>query len=139
MKKLFLLLIIIPYFSGAQNMTPELLWDLGRVSLDDISPDGKTAVYGITNYDVKTNIGNRNLYMLDTKSGESTQFTDFEGSEYGTQFLNNGKLLGFTHKGQYNILNLKDKNQAVITQLENAHDYKVVELSDGKWMLLYSK
>ena len=40
--------------TNAQNevMTPEKLWELQRVSLAGVSPDGSTVLYNITQYDV---------------------------------------------------------------------------------------
>ena len=43
-------------------MTVELLWKLGRVALEAVSPDGSRAVYAVTRYDVDANKGERNLY-----------------------------------------------------------------------------
>ena len=42
-------------------MTVELLWKLGRVALEAVSPDGSRAVYAVTRYDVAANKGERNL------------------------------------------------------------------------------
>ncbi|NDD19109.1 MAG: hypothetical protein EBZ30_01875, partial [Flavobacteriia bacterium] len=43
-------------------MTPQKLWELGRVSLDDVSENG-LVLYGITHYDTDANRGNRDLYL----------------------------------------------------------------------------
>jgi len=64
MKKSFLAFLLLPIILLGQNMTPELLWDLGRVSLDAVSPDGKTAVYGVTRYNIEENKGLRTLYSI---------------------------------------------------------------------------
>jgi hypothetical protein len=45
------------HFSLAQPMTPETLWEFGRVSDVQVSPDGKTLLFGVTTYDVTANRG----------------------------------------------------------------------------------
>ncbi|NDD48088.1 MAG: hypothetical protein EBZ31_07045, partial [Flavobacteriia bacterium] len=43
-------------------MTPQKLWELGRVSLDDVSENG-LVLYGVSHYDTDANRGNRDLYL----------------------------------------------------------------------------
>lgn len=73
MKKQFILLALFTFHfsflalnsqAQMQTMTPELLWKLGRVSGECVSPDGKQVIYGITNYDLVKNKGERNLFHL---------------------------------------------------------------------------
>ncbi len=47
-----------------QQLTPELLWKIGRVTLDCVSPDGQQVVYGVTRYDLPTNKSGRALYLV---------------------------------------------------------------------------
>jgi hypothetical protein len=43
------ILISISFSFSQERLTPELLWKLGRVSDVQLSPDGKTVLFGITN------------------------------------------------------------------------------------------
>lgn len=81
----------------AQNdkLTPESLWALGRLGLDDVSPDGQTALYGVTWYNVAANKGNRDLYTVPVSGGASRKITAFEGSEYNALYRPDGKKIGF--------------------------------------------
>ena len=63
----FLLMNGVSAQSG--RLTPEKLWELGRVSLDDVSPDGSQVVYGITRYNLPANKGNRDLYLINSDGG----------------------------------------------------------------------
>ena len=56
-------------------LTAEKLWQLGRVSLEDVSPDGKSTVYSVTNYSVATNKGNTDLYIVDNQTKISKKIT----------------------------------------------------------------
>lgn len=84
-----------------ERMSPELLWELGRVGGEVVSPDGNTVVYGVTNYDLDKNGGERNLYAVPVAGGEVHQLTEMRGSEYGVQFRPDGRKIGFLHGGQW--------------------------------------
>ena len=59
MKNFFVLLLsmTIGFYSMAQNQlcTAETLWKLGRVNLEDVSPDGSLVVYSVTYYNTTAN------------------------------------------------------------------------------------
>ena len=90
----------IVFFSNSlhaqsEGLTPEKLWKLGRVSLDDISPDGKTAIYGITRYNLEENKGNRDLYQISVEGGNVKKITAFERSESQARYRHDGQKIGF--------------------------------------------
>ena len=101
-----------------QNMTPELLWELGRVSGESISPDGTSLYYGVTMYDVEENKGNRDLYKIPVNGGKAVKITEMEGSESGVQFHPDGKKIGFIHGGQWWEAGLDGSNPVQITEIE---------------------
>ena len=78
--------------TNAQNevMTPEKLWELQRVSLAGVSPDGSTVLYNITQYDIAANQGTTRIAACNL-SGEQRQLTD------GTQ---SAQAIGFTPSGR---------------------------------------
>lgn len=85
----------------AQDMlTPEKLWDLGRVGAETMTPDGESVVYGVTHYDVESEKGSRDLYSIPVGGGNPVQLTSMEGSEYGAQFAPDGRL-GFMNGGAW--------------------------------------
>ena len=59
---LLLVQFIIP--GKAQNMTPETLWKMGRVSDPKLSPDGKVLVYNIRSYNLQANKGHTDIYRI---------------------------------------------------------------------------
>ncbi|MEZ4825620.1 MAG: S9 family peptidase [Bacteroidia bacterium] len=88
--------LVLPPAVFAQGLlTPEKLWELGRVSSDDISPDGKTVVFGITRYNLAENKGNRDLYSVSANGGEIRKITAFEGSESQAKWRPDGRKIGF--------------------------------------------
>ncbi len=154
-KKLFVhlsfLTILFSFFANciiaqSQVMTPELLWKLGRVSGEAVSPDGKTIIYGITNYDIQKNKGERNLYSISlpaastgklknslTASTVSVQITDSIGTESGVQFLA-GNRIGYIYKDQWWEADITGKNAKQISNI--AGGISVGKVSpDGKYFL----
>ena len=73
---LFSLLILLGFALSAQNtMSPEKLWELGRVGLEDARED--QVLYGVSYYDTEANSGVRELYLADLESGSTRQLTEF--------------------------------------------------------------
>lgn len=143
MKKIMtLVLAVVALATQAQQekMTPELLWKLGRVSLETVSPDGKTFIYGVTRYDLNENKGNRDLYSMSTDGSAPKQLTDMAGSEYGSQYLMGGKKIGFSHGGQYHIMNTDGSGLQTVTEFKDGlNNAKAYDLPDGRIALLFSK
>ena len=98
-------------------MTAELLWKLGRVSGECVSPDGKNVIYGITNYDMVKNKGERNLYSLNIATGAPIQITDSLGGESGVQYLSDGRI-GYIYRGQWWEADANGKNAQQISSID---------------------
>src|SRR3546814_7490715 len=64
-----------------QPLTPEMLWQLGRVSAETLSPDGKDVIYGVTYYDLAENKAEKNLFRIPISGGAAQQLTTGEGGE----------------------------------------------------------
>lgn len=78
-----------------QTLTPELLWQLGRVGDPQPSPDGTQMVYGVTYYQTEKNKGNADLYLQPTHGGTPLRLTNTPGSEYNACWRPDGKKIGF--------------------------------------------
>lgn len=103
----------------SQILSPELLWKLGRVGLECVSPDGKLAVYGVSRYDVKDNSGTRALYLVDIQSGETHLLTDPDKSSSDSEFHPDGKKIGFLRDGKLYEINVDGPGEAVkVSDLE---------------------
>ncbi|MCT4622459.1 MAG: peptidase S9, partial [Schleiferiaceae bacterium] len=139
MKKIAFALLLAPFLTVAQTMSPELLWELGRVSLDAISPDGKTAIYGVTRYNLDENKGTRTVYSIPTKGGEPKVFLQENGSAYGVQYIKEGTKIAYTANGGLKIANADGSNAMQIGDIEGGHDFKVFDLEKDMILVLYSK
>ena len=76
-------------------MTPEALWSFGRVSDPQVSPDGKTVIYGVSYYSIDQNKGNRDLYSIGLNAESSRRLTKTEKSEFNAIWRPDGKKIGF--------------------------------------------
>lgn len=143
MKKYILSALLFSYslaYSQQNVMSPELLWELGRVGLESVSPDGKTFIYGVTEYSIDENRGERNLFAMPTKGGDAVQLTTMAGSEYGATYLADGKKIGFSHGGQYHIMNSDGSDVKALTNIEGGiGGVNAYELEDGRIALLFTK
>lgn len=76
MKKInFLILFLLPVAVAAQVLTPEKLWELGRVGAKGISEDGKYLIYSVTTPDIDSNTFDSETYAVDIKTGESADIS----------------------------------------------------------------
>jgi len=135
MKKIFLALSIFlsaDKISFSQNvMTPDLLWKLGRVSPEIVSPDGNL-IYSVRYYDMNANKGESNLYSIPVEGGPEKQLTKTEGTESNVVVAPDGKM-GYLYKGKYWEANwdgsgakLFIKSDSDITNLKFSPDGKSV-------------
>lgn len=129
-KRILLSVVILAFFNvniNAQDtLTPELLWKLGRVSLQDVSPDASDVVYGVTYYDLDKNKGERNLYSVNVETQNVTQLTDELGSEHSAIYSEDGKRIFFQKSGQLWVMNVDGSSKTKLTDVDGgASNYKI--------------
>lgn len=88
-------------------LTAEKLWELGRVSLYDVSPDGQSVVYGVRHYDLEANSGSSDLYAISMNGGQALQLTQLEGSEGDAMYRPDGEKIGFLRNGMLHEMSTK--------------------------------
>lgn len=97
---------LVVSLAAQTRLTPELLWKIGRISEEKVSPDGRTVLFGITYYDLASNRGNRDLYTLRLKlpgdkgkealkAGGYSKLTDTPESEYNAVWRPDGLKIGY--------------------------------------------
>ena len=100
MKKFFFipLFFCICNFATAQEnrITPEKLWQLERLSDEQVSPDGNHIIYGVTKYELEANTGERDLFIKPINEEESVNLTANLSSSAGNgRWRPDGKKIGF--------------------------------------------
>lgn len=98
MKKIFLISLLC-FACGtinAQNeLAPETLWKLGRVSEPRISPDGKMVIYSVKTYDVAENKGQSDIYIVPVDGGDARNLVSSPADESQARWRADRKKIGF--------------------------------------------
>lgn len=118
----------------AQPLTPEKLWELGRVSAERLTPDGQFLIYGVSRFDLENNSSERNLYRIPVAGGQAEQITFTKGGESVVHISEDGQQMIYLHGGQLWELNLASRESKALTQVEGG--LQNVKFSpDGKHVL----
>lgn len=98
------------------RLTPEKLWDVNRISIEDVSPNGKQIIYSVRKYNVSANKGYVDLFLMETSSGSINRLTNTpEVSEGNAQFHPEGNRIGFLRKGAMYEIKPDGSNESRIT------------------------
>ncbi|MFW5946845.1 MAG: prolyl oligopeptidase family serine peptidase [Gemmatimonadota bacterium] len=81
--------------AGQRPMNPEDLWSLGRVGAPAVSPDGRQVVYPVTRYDLETDGGHTDLWLVPVDGGEPRQLTHHEASSSAPAWSPDGRWIAF--------------------------------------------
>ena len=88
-----------PIHSAAQGvherLSAEKMWSLSRLSDAVISPDGRTAVVSVTQYDVTTNAALTDLWRIPVAGGSAEPLTSDPAAEKNPRFSPDGRYLAF--------------------------------------------
>lgn len=110
MKKILLLSLITMGLSASaqQNLTPELLWKLGRVSAMGISKDGKSIVYKVSTPNVDENKSASKYYTIPVGGGAATEVTEYKDLLKDQYISPDGKLFLTSKEIKVEKINGKD-------------------------------
>ncbi len=79
MKRILLIAMSAFLISGVvaqQTMTPELLWQLGRITAQGITKDGKSVIYSVRKYDVADNSSKSKQYIIPVTGGQAVEIVN---------------------------------------------------------------
>jgi dipeptidyl aminopeptidase/acylaminoacyl peptidase len=112
------LLIMNSMHAQKQILTPELLWKLGRVGLENVSPDGKIVVYSVARYTLATNKRETNLFAVMASGEKVMQLTTGENACENVRFRPDGKKMGYLNKGLLYEMNLDGSDSKKLSDQE---------------------
>jgi len=130
MKKLLFIacLLGITTLQAQEQMTPEILWQLGRIGPEGISTDGKSVFYRVTNYNVPESKKTSQLYQLSVNGGKANPIGDVGNAIKDKNISPNGKYLLFSEEvklkkvtGQDYYPDLKQSNTYIYDNLHYRH------------------
>jgi dipeptidyl aminopeptidase/acylaminoacyl peptidase len=131
--RILLTILFLSQFSCATSaqdagapMTAETLWKLKRVGGLTLSPDGTTAAVVVTTYDIATNKGNGDIWLIDIRSGDARQFTAGETTEGSPAWSADGKTIAFTSKR-----NDDEKSQLYLIPVDGGEARRITDMPMG--------
>ncbi len=90
-------------FAQKQAMVPETLWEFGRVGGMQVSPDGSTLLFTITNFDVEANTSSRDIYVMPVSGGRQRNITNSTTNEFNALWRPDGRKIGFLSNQSGNV------------------------------------
>ncbi len=80
MKSILTLILSILFSITVQSqvMTPELLWQLKRVSPIGLSDDAQSVIYNVSQYDIETNSRSSDTYKIPVSGGDPVEISGYE-------------------------------------------------------------
>lgn len=99
--KCLLLLVVWTSILTAQEKRPitaEDLWNMKRVSALTVSPDGRYGCFVVTEYAIKENKGNSDLWLIDLRTHTLKRLTTNVGSDHSPVWHPNSRTIAFVSK-----------------------------------------
>lgn len=103
-------------------MTPETLLAFGRISDPQLSPDGKTILYGVSYTSVEDNRSCNNLFACDADGSKRRQLTRYASSVGNARWSADGKRVYFIQDGQIWEAPFKGKSLGRRTKLSEVEN-----------------
>ena len=104
-------------------MTPEIMLKFGRLGTFDLSPDGSTVLYTVTEIDLQSEEKRTNIYRLSTSGGDPVKLTGNGGTS--PQWFNNGKSVAYVNNGSLYTMNADGSEQKIVTGIDNFETFNI--------------
>jgi len=132
MKKLSLLLLsfyVVTIVSAQDKLTPELLWQMGRVQPVGMTKNQENIIFNVSTPEVATNKFQKKTYLISINGGEATEIKDIEGLLVNDKISSDGQHEIFSKEVQ--IINTKGKDK--YSDLQNSDAYIFNSLNYRHW------
>ena len=101
----------------SDQMTPEALWAMSRISGYQASPDGQHIVFQMGYYSVEENKSHQVLWMMNADGSEQKQLTEDADNETDAQWLDN-ETVAFIKGGEVWKMNLNGSARKQLSETE---------------------
>ena len=128
-----LLAVSAPFLMNAQQgMTPEMMWSLNRIGVQNVSPDQSSLLYKVSTTDLKTEKSKSENFSLSLQNGISTK-VDF-GKKTIVQWDHNG-----LYAVESGIIYLSKDNGQTWTEFYKVGDVDNIRISPDSKKVAFSK
>ena len=107
------------------KFTPEVMWKMGRVGSEALSPDGKHVAFTITYYDMASNKGTTGIYLMAAEGGQVVRLVE-KGSS--PQWV--GDRLYYMTDGQVWSILADGSDNKQLTDIEGIESYGIAPSGD---------
>ncbi len=128
------LLLCVPALLSAQEKRPIVFDDLigmKRIADPQISPDGRTIAFVVTEFNKKENSSNSNIYLIPVGGGEMRQLTTAKRANHSPRWSPDGRTIAF-------ISNREGTSQIYTIEVGGGEAEKITSISTGVNGLLWS-
>ncbi len=101
-----------------------MLFKMGRVSEVRISPDGKTVIYNVRNFDIAANRGNYDIYRMESGGANATRLAAGPENETAAKWRPDGLRIGY-------LSNKDGSNQLYEMNPDGSNKQKVSAVEGG--------
>lgn len=128
--------LLVCLWAGARaqthRMTPKLLWKLGRVSAETVTPQGMV-LFGVRHYDVAQNTSQYQLFSIPLSGGTPMPLAGNDDWKGEVQCLPGGRL-GFNRAGQWWTMQSDGRNPRQRTHADTAMSH-IRRSPTGRYLL----
>ena len=126
-----------PYTAQEKRaITIDDLWSMKRIGAFDVSPDGKTIAFDVTEYSMKTNDGDKDIWLINSDGTNLRVFKNSDKNEGNPKFTPDGRL-SYEFDSQIWVADLDGQNSTKLTNLYTGAS-GVRWANDGKKFLFTS-
>lgn len=119
-------------------MTPEMMISMGRLSDAQLSPDGKTILYGVSYTSIEENRSCRNLFVCNVDGSGKVQLTKAGKSISNARWIDGGKKIAYLQGGQIYVADYADSKLGKAVKVSNvANGISEFKLSPDESQVLY--
>ncbi len=115
-------------------MTPEILWKFRRMGNICPSPDGKTVLFTLTEYNLDDQARRTNIYSMASVGGNPMQLT-YEGGS-SPSWIMSGEKIAFTKEGSLWTMNPDGTGKK---KIENLNDFETYSVSPKDNMIYFTR
>ena len=121
MKKLIIILLLLGSTNlfSQNNLTPEMLWKLGRVAPLGLTKDKQSVVYAVSIPDIQENKSKKKYYSIPVTGGNATEISDPESLLSNDRISPDGKFIISSKEVQV----IRTRSSDIYTDLPKSNAY----------------